>query len=80
MSPIICPKCGCNEHLSGYGLAVGPMGAYTLCGGCRTLLEFTPDLDDLPDDAAKRILAGVEKWRMEVWGSTSVETSSARDE
>ena len=52
MSHLMCPKCNSNEHTSGYGLACGPMGAYTFCDGCDALLAFAPDLDGVPEDAA----------------------------
>ena len=40
MSHVTCPKCGSNDHMTGYGLAAGPMGAYTFCQGCDELIEF----------------------------------------
>lgn len=55
MSHVTCPFCGSNEHTSGYGLAVGPMGSYTFCDGCDELIEFIPDLEGMPDDIAERI-------------------------
>lgn len=68
MSHVTCPKCGSNDHTSGYGLAAGPMGFYTFCNGCDVLLEFCPDLEGVPEDRAQKLLAGVEEWRKEVWG------------
>jgi hypothetical protein len=68
VSHVICPKCGSNDHTTGYGLAYGPMASYTVCDGCDTLLEFMPDLEGLPDEAMQRIQAEVAKWRQEVWG------------
>lgn len=69
MTHVTCPKCNSNDHTSGYGLAAGPMAAYTFCNGCGILLEFAPDLEGLPEDAVKRIKADVEHWRKEVWGA-----------
>ena len=57
MTHIICPKCGGNEHYSGYGFAVGGLGGYTICE-CGEVLEFVPDLEGLTDEqaeAAKRL-------------------------
>jgi hypothetical protein len=71
MSHLTCPKCGSTEHTQGYGLAAGPMGAYTFCDGCDTMLEFCPDLEGLPEDLAKSILLEVARWHTEVWGSGS---------
>lgn len=62
MTHITCYECGGNEHITGYGLTCGPMGSYTICD-CGALLEFCPDLDGVPDDAAKRILESVDIWR-----------------
>jgi hypothetical protein len=73
MSHLTCPKCGGTDHTQGYGLAAGPMGAYTFCDGCDAMLEFCPDLEGLPEEHAQRILADVEKWRAETWGSQSRE-------
>lgn len=70
MSHITCPKCGSREHITGYGLAVGPMGSYTICEGCDVLLEFCADLEGVPEDRAKEIQANVAAWRKEVWGDT----------
>ena len=69
MSHVICPKCGSNEHTSGYGLACGPMGMYTICNGCDALLEFCPDLEGLDDEHAARIVASTEKALAETWGA-----------
>jgi hypothetical protein len=71
MSHITCPKCGSNEHTSGYGLAAGPMGAYTFCNGCETLLEFFPDLEGAPPEQIQKIRANINQWRKEVWGDSS---------
>jgi len=68
MSHLTCPKCGSKDHISGYGLAAGPIGFYTFCDNCNVILEFTPDLEGVPEEAAKKILAEVEKQRIEVWG------------
>jgi hypothetical protein len=68
VSHVTCPKCGSNEHITGYGLACGPMGAYTICEGCDALLEFAPDLEGLDDETAKRITANTERVLAEVWG------------
>ena len=68
MSHLTCPKCGSKEHSTGYGLAAGPMGAYTFCDGCDVLLEFTPDLEGLDDERAARIQARVDAALKEVWG------------
>lgn len=43
MCHITCPNCGTRDHTSGFGLAAGPMGAYTFCDNCDRLLEFTLD-------------------------------------
>ncbi len=55
MSHVICPFCGSNEHTSGYGLAAGPMGAYTFCNDCDELIEFSSDLEGLDDETAVRL-------------------------
>lgn len=65
MSHITCHECGGNDHTTGYGLGVGPMGAYTICD-CGVLLEFSPDVEGLADDEIARITANVDKWRAEV--------------
>ena len=75
MSHLKCPKCGSTEHTSGYGLAAGPMGSYTFCDGCNALLEFAPDLEGLPEEYAKQLLADAEVRRKEVWGSSAVSES-----
>ena len=62
MSHVVCHHCGSNEHYSGYGLGMGPMGCYTVCK-CGTLLEFVPDLQGLKPDTARHINADVAKWR-----------------
>ena len=74
MTDIPCPKCGYSEeHYRGYGLAAGPMGCYTFCGKCNTLLEFSPDLDDLSEEAVKRIQEWAEKQHKSVWGDVNME-------
>lgn len=70
MSHVTCPKCGSTNHMTGYGLAFGPMGSYTVCEDCDVLLEFCPDLQGVPEDRVPIIQAEVAKWRKEVWGST----------
>jgi len=70
MSHVTCPKCGSNEHTAGYGLAAGPMGSYTFCDGCDSMLEFSPDLEGMPPERAEKILADVAKWRKEFWGES----------
>lgn len=70
MSHVTCPKCGSEEHITGYGLAMGQMGAYTVCEGCDLLLEFMPDFEGVPEDRVAAIQAEVDKWRKEVWGSS----------
>lgn len=67
MSHIECFKCKTRNHVTGYGLAAGPMGKYTICEDCSTLLEFDPDVDDLPDEEAAKIIAGCQKWRDETY-------------
>lgn len=62
---ITCHECGSNEHMSGYGLAAGPMGMYTICD-CGELLEFTPDLEGIPDDHAERLKKQTDEWRSTV--------------
>ena len=62
MSHITCHKCGSNEHMTGYGLAYGPIGSYTACE-CGELLEFMADLEGLDDDEARTIQANVDDWR-----------------
>ena len=62
MSHITCHKCGGNEHYMGYGLAAGPMGSYTFCE-CGELLEFSPDLEGVPQERAAEIQRDVQKWR-----------------
>ena len=68
MSHLTCPKCGSNEHTSGYGLAAGPMGAYTFCNGCDELIEFVFDVEGLDEAHTKRLLDMAEKHLSEVWG------------
>lgn len=70
MSHVTCPKCGSQEHITGYGMAFGPMGSYTVCEGCDALIEFSPDLQGVPEDRVPIIQAEVAKWRKEVWGDT----------
>jgi hypothetical protein len=69
MSHLPCPKCGSNEHTTGYGLACGPMGTYTICE-CGLMLEFVPDLQGVPDERAQLIMANVEAWRKDTWEAT----------
>jgi len=57
MSHITCPKCGSNEHISGYGFGVGPLGSYTVCEGCDEVLEFEPDVEGLDEERANRLRA-----------------------
>ena len=47
MSHIICPKCGSQEHYSGYGFAAGGLGGYTICE-CGEILEFHQDQESMP--------------------------------
>lgn len=72
MSHITCPKCHSQEHMTGYGLACGPVGSYTVCE-CGLMLEFSPDLQGVPEDRALEILANVAAWRKETWGDTAPE-------
>jgi hypothetical protein len=65
VSHIECPDCKTRNHVSGYGLAAGPMGQYTFCEDCGELLEFDPDVDDFPEDDAAKIIANCQKWRDE---------------
>ena len=69
MSHVTCPKCGSNDHISGYGLACGPMGSYTICNSCDALLEFCPDLEGLDDERATRIQESAKKALAETWGT-----------
>lgn len=42
-----CPKCGCEERDTGYGLAFGGgCGVYVTCAGCGELISKTPDAGD----------------------------------
>jgi hypothetical protein len=68
MSHITCPKCGSNEHTTGYGFAGGPLGGYTFCDGCSVLLELFPDLDGLTDEQVERVTKETEKDMREIWG------------
>lgn len=69
MSHVTCPKCGSNEHTSGYGLAAGPMGGYTFCDGCDALLEFSPDLQGLDVQTCNKIIDGYNAEMRKVWGN-----------
>ena len=71
MSHITCPKCGSNEHISGYGFAAGPLGGYTFCEGCDAILELMPDLDGLDDDRAAEIQASANEALHKTWGDKS---------
>lgn len=73
MTHLVCPKCGSNEHTTGYGLAAGPMGGYTFCDGCDTLLEFSPDLQGLSKEEANRIIESYNKQMREVWGDKHID-------
>ncbi len=66
MSHITCPKCGGNEHVTGYGFAAGPLGGYTICD-CGVVLELFPDTEGLDDEHIARINGYVAEWRAEVW-------------
>ena len=52
-----CQFCGSTAFTEGYGLAAGPMGAYTYCDGCDRLIAFAPDYDGLSDTEAARVKA-----------------------
>jgi hypothetical protein len=59
-----CPLCGFSgEHESGYGLAAGPMGAYTYCGSCERLIEFSPDTEGMTDEQAAAAFTKRDAWR-----------------
>ena len=66
MSHITCPFCGSREHTTGYGLAAGPLGAYTFCDECDELLEFSPDLSGLNEEDVGRLQAQAEELRARV--------------
>ncbi len=68
MSHVTCPKCGSNEHTSGYGLAAGPMGAYTFCNGCDELIEFQPDVEGLSEEEAETQRQRARDHLNKVWG------------
>ena len=68
MSHITCPKCGSNEHVTGYGFAAGPLGGYTFCEGCDAILELTPDVQDLDDERAKKIQESANRILAKTWG------------
>ena len=51
----VCPYCGSASHVTGYGLAAGPLGSYTFCNGCDELIEFTADVDGVSDDHIARL-------------------------
>lgn len=69
MSHLTCPKCKSTDHTQGYGLAAGPMGAYTFCNSCDELIDFTPDLDGLEGtEAYAQIVEGLDKRMTELWG------------
>lgn len=55
MSHITCPFCGSNEHITGYGLAAGPMAGYTFCESCDELIELTIDMDGVDDATLERL-------------------------
>lgn len=50
MNYVLCPYCGSDDHVSGYGLAAGPMGSYTFCNTCDQLISFRADYEGLPED------------------------------
>jgi hypothetical protein len=59
MSHLTCPRCDSAEHHSGYGLAAGPMGAYTICQ-CGLVMEMRPDLDGA-DYQNLRVIAAADR-------------------
>lgn len=68
MSHVTCPACGSNDHLSGFGLAAGPMGAYTFCNQCDKLLEFSPD-SSYTDEERAQALTKLDKHMIENFGA-----------
>lgn len=70
MSHITCPKCGGNEHMSGYGFAGGVFGGYTLCD-CGVVLDLLPDTDGVPDDRAAEMHEAAKQILAETWGKTA---------
>jgi hypothetical protein len=67
MSHITCPKCKTRDHTSGYGLAAGPIGAYTFCNTCDGLLEFSPDSTYEPHEQ-QMALRGLDIHMVKLWG------------
>jgi hypothetical protein len=80
VSHVTCPKCGSNDHITGYGLACGPMGAYTLCEGCDAVLELFPDYEGLSEEHEKRVRDEVEKYLRDLWGDKYDSQFAAYDE
>lgn len=78
MSHVTCPKCGSAEHFQGYGLAMGYMGAYTVCEGCDALLEGFADVEGLDDDLAKKQIAHVAGLLEQTWGPGSANNPEAK--
>jgi len=68
MSHVTCPKCGSRDHTQGYGLAAGPMGAYTFCNACDSLLEFMPD-STYTDEERALALDGLDKHMIAAFGA-----------
>lgn len=53
--PRFCFFCGADDLSYGYGLAAGPLGAYTFCNKCDQLLAYEPDMKGLNGEDAKRL-------------------------
>lgn len=48
---LVCPVCDQRtRNTCGYGLAAGPIGAYTFCDACDYLIDFMPDSDHIEDE------------------------------
>ena len=58
-----CPLCDCKSTTFGYGLAAGPMGAYTFCDGCNELIEFFPDTEGMEEEQEKRVMTKHAEWK-----------------
>lgn len=52
MSHITCHECGSQDHIGGYGMAVGGIGTYVICCDCSTVLEYHPDCEGVPEEVA----------------------------
>lgn len=53
--PRFCFFCGADDLSYGYGLAAGPLGAYTFCNKCDQLLAYEPDMKGLNGEDAARL-------------------------